>query len=174
MPAEAGKRSPQILFEAEIQDEIAERKGLHCRPDGTGQLESVDPWPKTVKGKGAQKSPFSGGPMGDQPAVFEEAMDFGPELQKPRRPGQILRANAVDLARGPGNRLICKKEAGEAFGNLEAAHQGNSDLDRHFRATPADTRTLKIHGRERGLGNNHALSAAEFTIAQLVQDHARC
>jgi hypothetical protein len=53
MPAEAGKRSPQILFEAEIQDEIAEREGLHCRPDGAGQLESINPRPKTVKGKGS-------------------------------------------------------------------------------------------------------------------------
>jgi hypothetical protein len=47
-------------------------------------------------------------------------------------------------------------------------------LDRHFSAPPADTRALKIHRCERGLGDNHALSAAEFTLAQLVRDHAQC
>ena len=160
MPAERGKGFAEIVFQAEILDEIAKRKRSLFRPDSSGKLECIHPRSKAVKRKGAQEPSLGRGAMGDEPAIVQEVVDLGPEFGQARCAGKILCANAVDLLRCPGDRLFCKKEAGEIFGDLELMHQRDANLHGHFGASPANAGALKIDGRERDLGDSHTARPA--------------
>jgi hypothetical protein len=157
MPAERGESFAKVIFQAEILNEVPKRKGIFFRPDSSGKLEGIHPWPKTVKRKGAQEPPLGSGAMGDEPAIVQEVVDPGPELGQVRCASKILCANAVHLLCCPGDRLFRKKEAAKIFRDLELMHQRDPNLHGHFRASPANAGALKIDGRERNLGNNHAV-----------------
>src|SRR5262245_60666778 len=94
--------------------------------------------------------------MGDEPAIVQEKVDLGPELGQARCASKVLCANAVDLLRCPGDRLFGKKEATEISRDLELMHQRDPNLHRHFGASAANSRALKIDCRERSLGDSHA------------------
>ena len=160
MPAERGKGFTEVVFQAEILDEIAQRKGILFRPDSSGKLKSIHPWSKAVKRKGAQEPSLGRGAVGDEPAIVQEVVDLGPELGQARCAGKILCANAVDLLRCPGDRLFCKKEAAKILRELELMHQCDPNLHGHFGASPANAGALKIDGRERNLGDSHAARPA--------------
>jgi hypothetical protein len=160
VPAESGKSCAEVVFQAEILDEIAQRKGILLRPDSSGKLESIHPWSKAVKRKGAQEPSLGRGAMGDEPAIVQEEVDLGPEFGQAWCAGKILCANAVDLLRCPGDRLFRKKEAAKIFRDLELMHQCDPNLHGHFGASPANSGALKIDGRERNLGDSHAARPA--------------
>ena len=160
MPTERGKSFAEIVFQAEVLDEIAQRKGILFRPDSSGKLESIHPWSKAVKRKGAQEPSLGRGAMGDEPAIVQEVVDLGPEFGQTRCAGKILCANAVDLLRCPGDRLFRKKEAAKIFRDLELMHQRDANLHGHFGTAPTNAGAFKIDGRERGLSNGHAARPA--------------
>jgi hypothetical protein len=160
MPAERGESLAKVVFQAEVVDEIAKGKGILVGPNGSGKLESIHPWSKTVKRKSAQEPSFGRGAMGDEPAIVQEVVDLRPELGQARGASEILCANAVNLLRCPGDRLLGKKEAAKVFRDLELMHQRNPNLHGHFGASPANAGALKIDGCERGLGDGHAARAA--------------
>jgi hypothetical protein len=159
MPAERGKSFAKVVLQAEIPDEITKCKRILFRPDGSGNLESIHPWPKTVKRKRAQEPSLGSRAMGDEPAIVQEVADLGPEIGEARCASKILCANAVDLLRCPGNRLFRKKEAAKIFRNLELMHQRDPNLHGDFGASPANAGALKVDGCERGLGDSHAARA---------------
>ena len=160
MPAERGKSFAEIVFQAEVLDEIAQRKGILFRPDSSGKLESIHPRSKAVKRKGAQEPSLGRGAMGDEPAIVQEVVDLGPEFGQTRCAGKILCANAVDLLRCPGDRLFRKKETAKIFRDRELMHQCDPDLHGHFGASLANAGALKIDGRERDLGDSHTARPA--------------
>jgi hypothetical protein len=161
MPPKSGEDLAEILFQTEILNEVTEGEGFSFRPDGAGELQSIHPGTETVKGKRPQKTPFGGGTVGDKPPFLEPALDFRPELRQFRRPGKVLRADAMDLAGGPGDWLIGKEKAGEVFANLESLHQRDADLHGHVGASAANTRALKINGGKQGFGDDHAIGSAD-------------
>jgi hypothetical protein len=157
MPAERGEGVAEVIFQAELLHEIAKSKRVFLRPDGSRELESIHPWSKTVKRKGAQEASLGSGAMGDEPAIVQEMVDSWPELGQAWCASKILCANAVDLLGCPGDRLFRKKEAAKIFRDFELMHQRDPDLHGHFGASPANAGTLKIDRRERNLGNSHAM-----------------
>jgi hypothetical protein len=156
MPAERGESFAKVVFQAEIPDQIAERKRRLFRPDSSGKLESIHPWSKTVKRERAQEPALGSGPVGDEPAIVQEAVDPGPELGQAGGAGKILCPDAVDFLRCPGDRLFGKKEAFKIFRDLELMHQRDANLHGHFGASAANAGAFKIDCRERNLGNSHA------------------
>jgi hypothetical protein len=160
MPTERGKSLAEIVFQAEVLDKIAQRKGILFRPDSSGKLKGIHPRSKAVKGKGAQETSLGRGAMGDEPAIVQEVVDLGPEFGQARCAGKILCANAVDLLRCPGDRLFRKKEAAKIFRDRELMHQCDPNLHGHFGASPTNAGALKIDGRERDLGDSHTARPA--------------
>jgi hypothetical protein len=160
MPVEARKYLAKIVFEAEIHDEVAQRKGLFVRPDRARKLQGIHPWAKAVEGKCAQEASFGGGAVSDEPSILEQSMNFGPELRQPRRSGEILGADSVHFLRRPSDWLIREDEARELFGNDEPVHEGDADLHGHFGTTPSNARAFKVDGGKRSFADNHAVGAA--------------
>ncbi len=164
VPAEVGKGASQILLQAEIVDEIAERKRPVLWPDGAGKLEGIHPGPKTVEGKGAQEAFFGSGAMGDEPAAMEEAAKIGPEVGQSRCVGKILRADAVDFSCGPGDRLVREEKAGKRLRDLEPVHQRDADLHGHLGTSSSHTRAFEVEGGKGGLRNDHSVPARRSPV----------
>jgi hypothetical protein len=160
MPAKGRKSSAKIVLQAEVADELTKRKGIFFRPDCSRNFESIYPWSKAMKGKGAQEPSLGSRAMGDEPAIAQEVVDLGPELGQARRASKIVWTNTVNLLRCPGDRLLRKKKAAKIFGDLEVMHQRNANLHGNFGASPANAGAFKIDGCERGLGDGHAARAA--------------
>ena len=167
MPAEGGKSLAKIALQAEVADELTKRKGVLFRPDCSRNFESIYPWSKAVKGERAQEPSLGSRAMGDEPAIVQEVVDLGPEIGQARRASKIFWANAVNLLRCPGDRLLREKKATEIFGDLEVMHQRNANLHGNFGASPANAGALKIDGCERSLGDGHAArsTAARRSLA---------
>jgi hypothetical protein len=167
MPTKGRKGSAKIVLQAEVADELTKRKGIFFRPDCSRNFESIYPWSKAMKGKGAQEPSLGSRAMGDEPAIAQEVVDLGPELGQARRASKIVWTNAVNLLRCPGDRLLREKKATEIFGDLEVMHQRNANLHGNFGASPANAGALKIDGCERSLGDGHAArsTAARRSLA---------
>jgi hypothetical protein len=71
MPAEARKYLAKIVFEAQIDDEVTERKGFFVRPDRARELQGIHPRAKTVEGKRAEETSLGGGAVSDEPSILE-------------------------------------------------------------------------------------------------------
>ena len=156
MPAEGGKSLAKIALQAEVADELTKRKGVLFRS-------------KAVKGERAQEPSLGSRAMGDEPAIVQEVVDLGPEIGQARRASKIFCANAVNLLRCPGDRLLREKKATEIFGDLEVMHQRNANLHGNFGASPANAGALKINGCEGSLGDGHAarsIAAAYSAISK--------
>jgi hypothetical protein len=157
VPAKLRKRFAQVVFQAELLDEIAKGKGIFFRPDSSGKLESIHPGSKAMKRKGAQEPSLGSGAMGDEPAIVQEVVNLGPEFGQARCASEVFGANAVDLLRCPGDRLFRKKEAAKIFRDLEPMHQRDPNLHGHLGTSPANAGALKINCCERNLGDSHAV-----------------
>ena len=159
VPAEARKYLAKVVFEAQIHDEVTQRKGFLVRPDRARKLQGIHPWAKTMKGKCAQETSLGGGAVSDEPSILEQSMNFGPELRQARRSGEILGADSVDFLRRPSDWLIREDEARELFGNDEPVHQRDADLHGHFGTAPSNARAFKVDGGKRSFADHHAVGA---------------
>src|ERR1700704_5497607 len=118
-----------------------------------------------MEGKRPQESSLGARAMRHEPLIFEESVDFGPEIRKSRRSRKVPRADTMNFLGSPSDGLVGKQKAGEAPGNCEVAHQRDTDLHGHLGTATANACALEVNGGKRRLGNTHCQQAVPGTKA---------
>ncbi len=101
VPGFFGDESAYLVAEAELIADGAERVIGQARPSGAGEQEGIDPWAEAVTGKGAEKTLFGALAVGDYDGAGKAFFELGPERKQGRGVGEILGADAMNLARRP-------------------------------------------------------------------------
>ena len=105
-------------IESERSAEIAKGVGRLIRPGRAGELEGVDPWAEGVAGEGAEEAFFGAMPVSNDRATTQLFFEGGPKREQGGCVAEVVSADAVDLAGGPGDRLIALEKRNDGFVNV--------------------------------------------------------
>ena len=106
VPGFFGDEGADLVTKTELIADAAERVIGQIGPGGAGKQKGIDPWAEAVTGEGAQKALFGALAVGDDGRAGEAFFQLGPKRKQGRGVGEILGADAMDLACRPLDRSI--------------------------------------------------------------------
>ncbi len=115
------------------------------------KCKGVQPGFESVKREGAEEALFRGGAVGHDHPVAEPITEFRPELEHDGSVGNVVVADAVNPAGGPGYGsfgLEERREKVSGFDDAARAHDGDADLDRDVGVSAQHPRALEVDGSE--------------------------
>jgi len=152
VPGFFGDEGADLIAEAELIADGAERVVGQVGPCGAGKQKGIDPRAEAVTGEGPQKAFFGALAVGDDNRAGEAFFQLGPERKQGRRVGKILGPDAVNLACRPLDRPIGVKVRNEGISVPAPKRPGHQpDLHRGIGHAGSRTRRFEIDGGEEAL-----------------------
>jgi len=152
VPGFFGDEGADLIAEAELVADAAERVVGQIGPCGAREQKGIDPGAEAVTGKGAQEALFGTLAVGNNDRAGEAFFQLGPERKKGGRVGKILGTDAMNLARGPLDRSIGVEVRNKGIampGFKRPGHQ--PDLHRRVSLPRRCARRLEVDGGEAAL-----------------------
>ena len=152
VPGFFGDEGAHLVAERELIADAAERVVGQIGPGGAGEQKGIDPWAEAVTGKGPQKAFFGALAVGDNDRPGEAFFQLGPERKEGRGVGEILGADAMNLACRPLDRSIGVKVGNEGIAMPALKRPGHEpDLHRGIRHARSRARRFEVDGGEKAL-----------------------
>ena len=152
VPRFFGDEGADLVAETELVADAAERVVGQIRPGGAGEQKSIDPRAEAVAGKGTQKTLFGALAVGDDDRAGEAFFQFGPKRKEGRGVGEILGADAMNLARRPLDRPIGVEVGNEGISMPALKRPGHQpDLHRGVGHAGSRARRFEVDGGEEAL-----------------------
>jgi hypothetical protein len=156
MPASSGVMGLKGWAKSAAFTEGGQRVIRQFRPSGTAKQQGIDPRAEAVSRKSPQEALLSALPMGDDDRPGEVFFHLGPQGKQGRGTVEILVADPVDLARGPGDRGVAGQIGHEALAMaVGGGPGGKSHLHRDIGPAAGSPGGLEVDGSKTAVPNRH-------------------